>query len=198
VNQPPNPPKAGAQAGSPHERSATGAFPAGERAGLASRGVGRATRGPASPLPGPLAASANPPAGGLGDPIRQFTSRRLTRKENLVKRQIDTYHVSEVDDSAVIYLDRKALPVHQSVDLPDAVCEGLCFKQRLVQIRNGDLLLLARWKPDRYMRRSAPEGSQRWFVEKQLFPPDAGRFFSRMEKQAVEPTDEPPPLEEAE
>lgn len=121
------------------------------------------------------------------DPIGRFSARKLTRKENVVKRQIDSYRVSDVDNTAVLYFGRKALAIYQSLDLPDATCDGLTFKQRLVQTQNGDCLLLARWKPDRYMRRSAPEQSQRWFVEKELFPPDTGRFFSRIEKQAAEP-----------
>jgi hypothetical protein len=32
------------------------------------------------------------------------------------------------------------------------------------------------------MRRSAPPSSQKWFVEKRLFPPDTDRFFHRLEK----------------
>jgi len=125
------------------------------------------------------------------DPIQRFSARRLTRKEQVVKREIQAYHVSDVDDSAVIYLDRKALRINYSFDLPDATCDGLIYKQRLVQTRKGDCLLLARWKPDRYMRRSAPEWSQKWFVEKELFPPDAARFFARVEKKAEEASENP-------
>jgi len=123
------------------------------------------------------------------DPISHFSARKLTRKENVVKRHIDSYRVSDVDNTAVLYFGRKALSIYQTLDLPDATCDGLTFKQRLVQTKNGDCLLLARWKPDRYMRRSAPEQSQRWFVEKELFPPDTDRFFSRIEKQAAEPSE---------
>lgn len=124
------------------------------------------------------------------DPIRRFSSRKLTRKENVVKREIDSYHVSDVDNTAVIYFGRKALSVYQSLDLPDANCDGLVYKQRLVQTKDGDCWLLARWKPDRYMRRSAPDWSQKWFIEKELFPSDLTRFFSRLEKQ-VETAGEP-------
>jgi len=118
------------------------------------------------------------------DPIQRFTSRKLTRKENIVKRQIESYHVSDVDNTAVIYFGRKAHSVYHSLDLPDATCDGLTYKQRLVQTGDGDCLLIARWKPDRYMRRSAPDRSQRWFIEKELFPPDLTRLFSRLEKEA--------------
>jgi len=118
------------------------------------------------------------------DPIRRFSSRKLTRKESILKREIDSYHVSDVDNTAVIYCGRKAMSIYQSLDLPDATCEGLTYKQRLVQTKDGDCLLIVRWKPDRYMRRTAPDRSQKWFVEKQLFPPDLTRLFSRLEKQS--------------
>ena len=132
------------------------------------------------------------------DPIQRFSARKLTRKENIVKREIDAYHVSDVDNTAVIYFGRKALAVYQSLDLPDATCEGLIYKQRLVQTQNGDCLLIVRWKPDRYMRRSAPDWSQKWFVEKELFPPDLTRFFSRLEKEAQAESESPEqPAEES-
>jgi len=132
------------------------------------------------------------------DPIRRFSSRKLTRKESIVKREIDAYHVSDVDNSAVIYFGSKALSIYQSLDLPDLVCEGLTYKQRLIQTKEGDCLLIARWKPDRYMRRSAPDRSQKWFIEKQVFPPDLNRFFSRFGKEAgvsVGPTEVEPVAE---
>ena len=125
------------------------------------------------------------------DPIRRFTAPKFTRKENVVKRAIDAYHVSDVDNTEVIYFGRKAHSVFQSLDLPDATCEGLIYKQRLVQTKDGDCLLIARWKPDRYMRRSAPDQSQQWFAEKELFPPDLTRFFSRIEKTQQEIADQP-------
>jgi hypothetical protein len=114
----------------------------------------------------------------------------MTRKEKVLKKEIATYHVSEVDDTAVIYVGDRALPLLTSLELPDAECEGLTFKQRVVQTEKGDCFLLARWKPDRYMRRNAPARSQRWFVEKKLFPPDAGRFFNRLEKTMAEDTEQ--------
>jgi hypothetical protein len=124
------------------------------------------------------------------DPIQRFAAPRFTRKENVVKRAIDAYHVSDVDNTEVIYFGRKAHSVFQSLDLPDATCDGLIYKQRLVQTKDGDCLLIARWKPDRYMRRSAPDQSQRWFVEKELFPPDLTRFFTRVEKAQQDVADQ--------
>ena len=124
------------------------------------------------------------------NPIQTFTSRKMTRKEKVLKTQIDTYHVSDVDDTAVIYVGAKSLPILTSLELPDAECDGLTFKQRVVQTNRGDCLLLARWKPDRYMRRTAPVSSQKWFVEKKLFPPDKERFFHRLERTASEGAEE--------
>ena len=116
------------------------------------------------------------------NPIESFSARKMTRKERIVKEAIASYHVSEVDDTSVIYVGETARPILTSLELPDAECDGLTFKQRLVQTDDGDFLLLARWKPDRYMRRTAPDWSQRWFVEKQLFPPNGNRFLTRLEK----------------
>jgi hypothetical protein len=118
--------------------------------------------------------------------MHRFSARRLTRKENTVKQEIESYRVSDVDNTAMIYFGRKVLPIDHTLDLPDAICDGLIFKQRVVRTEAGDCLLLARWKPDRYMRRSAPAWSQKWFVDKQLFPPDQTRFFTRLQKQAQE------------
>lgn len=120
------------------------------------------------------------------EPMERFSARRITRKENVVKKKIDTYHVSDVDDTAVLYVGRKAVSIFNTLDLPDADCDGLTFKQRLIQTKKGSCLLLARWKPERHMRRSAPPQSQKWFVEKELFPPDADRLFSRLEKRIEE------------
>jgi hypothetical protein len=123
--------------------------------------------------------------------MQRFSARKLTRRESVLKREIDAYHVSEVDNTAVIYVGSRAFSIYHTLDLPDATCDGLTFKQRVVQTEKGDCLLLARWKPDRYMRRSAPEWSQKWFVEKQLFPPDQARFFARLERQRAELPGEP-------
>jgi len=125
-------------------------------------------------------ATTNDPA----EPIQRFTSRRLTRKEKSVKQEIDSYRVNDVERSEVIYFGSQALSVFQSVDLPDAVCDGLTYKQRLIRTDDGHCMLIARWKPDRQMRRSLPDWSQKWFVEKQLFPPDAAEFFARHERRA--------------
>ena len=120
------------------------------------------------------------------EPLRRFSAPRLTRKEKVVKKEIDTYHVSDVDNTAVIYVGDRALSVYRSLELPDAECDGLTYKQRLVTTNRGDCFLVARWKPDRQMRRTAPEWSQKWFLAKKLFPPDADRFFSRVEKRLEE------------
>ncbi|HUU53574.1 MAG TPA: hypothetical protein VMY87_01535 [Armatimonadota bacterium] len=124
------------------------------------------------------------------NPIESFTSRKMTRKEKVLKTQIDSYRVSDVDDTAVIYVGNATLPILTSLELPDAECDGLTFKLRVVQTDEGDCLLLARWKPDRYMRRSAPPSSQKWFVEKKLFPPNKERFFHRLERTANEVAEE--------
>jgi hypothetical protein len=124
------------------------------------------------------------------NPIEQFSARKMTRKEKVLKKEITTYRVSDVDDTAAIYVGDSVFPIMNSLELPDAECDGLTFKQRVVQTEKGECLLLARWKPDRYMRRTAPDWSQRWFVEKRLFPPDTGRFFSRLEKSIEETVEE--------
>jgi hypothetical protein len=118
------------------------------------------------------------------EPMERFSARRLTRREKTVKREIDAYHVSEVDKTEVIYVGSRALSVYHSLDLPDAVCDGLTYKQRLIQTDDGDCMLIARWKPDRHMRRMMPEWSQKWFVDKQLFPPNPEEFFARHERRA--------------
>jgi len=116
------------------------------------------------------------------NPIKHFSAAKLTRKEEVLKKAIESYRVNDVDDTAVIYVGTSALPIFRSVELPDAQCDGLTYKQRVVSTKKGDCLLLARWKPDRYMRRAAPAWSQRWFVEKKLFPGDSERFFEKLEK----------------
>lgn len=122
-------------------------------------------------------------------PMDRFSAPRMVRKESVVKKEIDVYHVSEVDNTAVIYMGRRALSIYQTLDLPDASCDGLIFKQRLVQSGPRQCLLLARWKPDRRLRRTAPTWSQKWFVEKRLYPPDVERFFSRIEKKVADASD---------
>ena len=116
------------------------------------------------------------------NPIKRFNSAKLTRKEQVVKKEIESYRVSDVDDTAVIYVGDSQMPISRTLELPDAETDGLVYKQRVVTTNKGDCLLLARWKPDRYMRRTAPAWSQRWFVEKKLFPGDADRFFQKLEK----------------
>jgi hypothetical protein len=135
--------------------------------------------------------------------MERFSARRLTRAEKVLKREIDAYHVSDVDNTAVIYVGTRALSLFQAVDLPDAVCEGLTYKQRVVKTERGHCLLLARWKPERHMRRATTAWSQKWFVEKELFPPDAERFLTRLERRAQEaaevsePEEKPAAEEEA-
>jgi hypothetical protein len=122
-------------------------------------------------------------------PMERFSAPRMVRKESLVKKEIDVYHVSDVDNTAVIYVGKRTLSIYQTLDLPDASCDGLIFKQRLVQAGSRQCLLLARWKPDRHLRRTAPAWSQKWFVEKRLYPPDLERFFSRIEKRVADASD---------
>jgi len=120
------------------------------------------------------------------DPMKRFSAPKMTRKEKVLKKEIETYHLSDVDDTSVIYVGNSAWSIGRSLELPDAECDGLTYKQRIVSTEKGDCLLLARWKPDRYMRRTAPIRSQRWFVEKRLFPPNEDRFFARIEKRIEE------------
>lgn len=119
-------------------------------------------------------------------PMRRFSTRKMTKKENVVKREVDLYHVSDIDNTAVIYVGNRVMQIYQSLDLPDAECDGLVFKRRVIQTAKGACLLLARWKPERHMRRTTTEWSQKWFVEKQLFPPDTERFFAKLARQAQE------------
>jgi len=120
---------------------------------------------------------------GLGPPIGRYRCTRFARKETVLKQEIESYYTSDVDNIAIIRYGKRRCTISQSLDLPDAVCTGLTYKQRIIQTERGDCLLLARWKPDRHMRRNAPEWSQKWFVEKQLFPPDKEKLFSRLEKR---------------
>ena len=131
-------------------------------------------------------------------PIRRFSARKMTRKENVLKREVDAYHVSDVDNTAVIHVGSRAMQIYQSLDLPDSVCDGLIFKRRVIQTASGACLLLARWKPERHMRRTITEWSQKWFVEKQLFPPDTERFFQKLAREAQEAAAHPEPTGEEE
>ena len=119
-------------------------------------------------------------------PIQRFRADRLVKKETVLKQEIESYYVSDVDNTAAIMLGRHMTAIACTLDLPDAICDGLTFKQRLVQTSRGECLLIARWKPDRHMRRNTPEWSQKWFIEKQLYPPDAERLFSRLERRLQE------------
>lgn len=124
-------------------------------------------------------------------PMKRFSARKMTRKENVLKREVDAYHVSDVDNTAVIHVGTRAMQIYQSLDLPDSVCDGLIFKRRVIQTATGACLLLARWKPERHMRRTITEWSQKWFVEKQLFPPDTDRFFQKLAREAQEAAAQP-------
>ena len=133
----------------------------------------------------------------LGSPIERFSTSRFVRKETVLKQEVESYYVSDVDNIAFINMGKRKHTISQVLDLPDAVCAGLTYKQRLVQTERGDCLLLARWKPERHMRRNAPDWSQKWFVEKQLLPPDNEKLFSRLEKRFQDQADEaaaPPPI----
>jgi hypothetical protein len=119
----------------------------------------------------------------LGSPIERFNATRLVKKETVLKHEIESYYISDVDNIAFIRYGKRRLNICQTLDLPDAMCDGLTYKQRLICTDKGDCLLLARWKPERHMRRNAPDWSQRWFVEKQLYPPDTEKMFTRLEKR---------------
>jgi hypothetical protein len=119
----------------------------------------------------------------LGSPIERFSATRFVKKETVLKRDIEAYYTSDVDNAAFIRCGKRKHTIEQTLDLPDAMCDGLTYKQRLICTEKGDCLLLVRWKPERHMRRNAPEWSQRWFVEKQLFPPDSEKLFARLEKR---------------
>ena len=119
-------------------------------------------------------------------PMKRFSTRKMTKKENVLKREVDVYHVSDVDNTAVIHVGNRAMQIYQSLDLSDAEVGGMVFKRRVIQTAKGACLLLARWKPERHLRRTATEWSQKWFVEKQLFPPDAERFFAKLARRAQE------------
>jgi len=108
-----------------------------------------------------------------------FSSPRLTRREKAVKQEVDSYLVNEIENSESMQVGRRVLKVESSVDLDDAECKGLTFKRRLVQLKNGTCYLMARWKPDRYMRRAAAGKSQKWFLDKEVFPKDPEQLFTK-------------------
>ena len=123
---------------------------------------------------------------GIDHPMHRLASPRLTKKEKVLKREIDAYLVSDVRETARILVGQKAYDIVDAVDLPDEICSGLTFKLRLVHLKNGNCYLLARWKPDRYMRRNTGGLSQKWFFEKEVFPSDPGRLIAKMQQRAAE------------
>lgn len=120
-------------------------------------------------------------------PMNIFDCPRLTSREKRLKKEIDGYIISEIEGQARIKLENKTLIVDSSVDLPDSVCDGLTFKRRLVLMDGGGCYLLARWKPDRYMRRSANGQCQKWFIDRQVYPSNPRRFLAEkaVENQAT-------------
>jgi hypothetical protein len=113
-----------------------------------------------------------------------FSSPKLTQKEKVLRKQIDSYVISEIQGREWLEIAGKCIQITSSLDMPDVVCEGpaaskFTFKRRLVLARGGNCYLLARWVPDRYMRRSADRSQQKWFVFKQVFPRDPERFFAQ-------------------
>lgn len=111
-------------------------------------------------------------------PMEIFECPRLTSREKKLKKEIDGYIISEIEGQARLLIDNATVIVDSAVDLPDSVCEGLTFKRRLVLMDGGTCYLLARWKPDRYMRRSANGQCQKWFIDRQCFPANARRFLA--------------------
>jgi len=117
-------------------------------------------------------------------PMQIFDCPRLTSRERKLKKEIDGYIISEIEGRARLLIDNRTVVVDSSVDLPDSVCDGLTFKRRLVLMDGGMCYLLARWKPDRYMRRSANGQCQKWFIERQCFPSNARRFLAEKAVQS--------------
>lgn len=119
-----------------------------------------------------------------GDPMYLFSSPKLTQKEKVLRKQIDSYVISEIQGREWLEISGKRIQIESSLDMPDIVCEGpaaskFTFRRRLVLARGGNCYLLARWVPDRYMRRSAERSQQKWFVFKQVFPRDPERFLAQ-------------------
>ena len=119
-------------------------------------------------------------------PMGIFSSPRLTSREKKLRQEIDGYMISEVEGAARLLMGKKTVIVDSAVDLADNVCDGLTFKRRLVLLDGGNCYLLARWKPDRYMRRSANGQRQKWFIDRQCFPSDPRRFMAQKAEQARE------------
>jgi len=117
-------------------------------------------------------------------PMTVFDSPPLTSREKKLKKEVDGYLVSEIEGRERLRVGKRTLVVDSAVDLSDSVCEGLIFKRRLVLLDGGNCYLLARWKPDRYMRRSANGQMQKWFIERQCFPRDANRFMAEKAAEA--------------
>ena len=110
----------------------------------------------------------------------------MTRQEKPVKRRVDAYITSEIDHSELMRVGGKTYHIKNSLDLPDLVCSGLTFKRRLVEVKRGACYLMARWKPDRHMRRMAQPNSQKWFLAKKVFPKDIEKFFAKHEQRAAQ------------
>lgn len=119
-------------------------------------------------------------------PMQVFSGPRLTSEERTIKRRVDAYITSEIDRTELMRVGRKTYHVRNSLDLPDLVCRGLTFKRRLVEVKGGSCYLVARWKPDRHMRRLAEPDSQKWFLAKEVFPKDTEKFFAKHEQRAAE------------
>jgi len=128
------------------------------------------------------------PLDGVDHPMLKLSSPKLTRKEKVLKREIDAYLVSDVKETARILIGEKTMDIQEAIDLPDETCDGLTFKMRLVHLKGGRCYLMARWKPDRYMRRNIGKLSQKWFLEKQVFPPNKDRFLQKMLAKSEEET----------
>jgi len=120
-------------------------------------------------------------------PMLIFSSPRLTRREAKVKKELDSYVINDIDRTQLLTVGRKQYRVESSVDLPDVTCGGLTFKTRLVMLKGGTCYVMARWKPDRYMRRLAQRSQQKWFLEKELFPPDPVKFLANQQAKLEQP-----------
>jgi len=119
-------------------------------------------------------------------PMQVFSGPRLTSQEKPVKRRVDAYITSEINHTQLIRVGGKTYQIKQSVDLSDLTCAGLTFKRRVVEVKSGACYLMARWKPDRHMRRLAEPNSQKWFLAKEIFPKDHEKFFAKHEQRAAE------------
>ena len=124
-------------------------------------------------------------SGPLVHPMVQLASPKLAEKETSVKKEVDSYYESEVEKTAHFSVGAKRYRVNTAFDLPDATCEGLTFKLRLGEVDTGLYFVLARWKPERHMRRASAGRCQKWFIEKQLFPRNRDRLLARVNADAV-------------